>query len=256
MHQYGYGKDDDAYHHYRQHPHSAPPLSHTLSQSRSVPSIITTRQPSTGSTYPPVMEEPEDDEDLGGGYRSSREKGYLDPYSQASGKYTYQSDNVPSSGILDQQGRRPSRSGGGTLSNLFNFSQSADPSKQTSSHGKRDHPHISRRDYALEHEEREALVSPIMYGDEKFGDDRHSEEGRESYEEPRSAVTDESVGHVFRAERRAAPSTTPVFYNYPIDDQCNRGLEGGSGSLPSPPDTPTNTNRIPSGPRAPRGPPR
>ena len=82
---------------------------------------------------------------------------------------------------------------------MFHFSTSADPSKHQvrggAHRGTKDYPHLKTKDLAVEElQERKALV-----GDSPT-DVRESLE-----EEPMSAVTDESVGHVFQALVRPAP---------------------------------------------------
>lgn len=189
VHQYGYGREDDATHHYRQHPHSAPPLG-------AMP--MAKRQGSMGSVYPPVMEENEEP------FSAPMEKAnYLDPYSQPdSGRLSKNPSNIST---------RSGHGGPNRFANMFHFSSSADPSKQEvrggSHRGTKDYPHLQTRDFAMEHEERAALVDTDgpRYGRNNDSDDEDEGKRRSYEEEPRSAVTDESMGHVFLAEVRPAP---------------------------------------------------
>jgi hypothetical protein len=207
VHQYGYGRGDDATHEHRQHPR--PKMSF--------------RQSSSGSqTYPPVMEENEEDQEKNEyeyglpphpaplKNRPSVQKYYSDPYAQ--------SPNArPKLESSDSKSSTHSLKGFG---GIFNFSHSADPSRagmtspisagqgdaRGGAHrGTKDYPHLPKREKDVEREERRGLVLDTDGHDE--GEDGGDGEGgdisgRMSYdEEPRSAVTEESIGHVMRAER-------------------------------------------------------
>jgi hypothetical protein len=93
---------------------------------------------------------------------------------------------------------------------IFHFSHSADPSKAAPTpavgdirggahRGTKDYPHLSKKEKAVEREERRGLVVDTDKGYEEDGDLG----GRASYEEeePRSAVTEESLGHIMSAQR-------------------------------------------------------
>jgi hypothetical protein len=138
--------------------------------------------------YPPVPEESEEP------YTAPMEKtSYLDPYAQNDNDRLVASPSAIST-----------RSGhGGKLANMFHFSTSADPSKHHEvrgggHRGTKDYPHLRTRDFATEQQERAGLVD---------SDAADEDSGRPSFEdEPRSAITDESMGHVLLAERRPAPA--------------------------------------------------
>jgi hypothetical protein len=153
------------------------------------------------------MEEPENEEIDG----AEKPGPYLDPYAQAS---PTQLNKNPS--------KHSTHAGhGGKLANMFHFSPSHDPSKQEvrggAHRGMEDYPRLKTRDHATEHEERAGLVGT----DEGHASRESIDEGRrESYEdEPRSAVTDESFGHVLHATRRSGPTiTTRPPTDYEDDD--------------------------------------
>lgn len=155
------------------------------------------RQGSTSSVYPPVLEEPETDEPE----EMEKPRSYLDPYTQTS---STQLSKNPSK-------HATSPGHGGKFANMFHFSSSHDPSKQDvrggAHRGMEDYPRLRTRDYATEHEERAGLVGSGRghAAQESIDEDQQ----RQSYEdEPRSAVTDESFGHVLQATRRPGPVIT------------------------------------------------
>jgi hypothetical protein len=232
VHQYGYGREDDSTHHYRTHGNSAPPLFHL--NAGKVPGMGK-RQASSSSVYPPLVEEPEE---MGEVQSAPAGPGYLDPYGhpgkgRLSRNPSKVSDHAP----------QASPTAAGRLANMFHFG-SADSSRYEvrggTHRGTKDYPHLRTKDIAVEREERAALVDRETDGDDDGEDGtlrsthrrsnseaQDGEDARE-YDEPRSAVTDESFGHVLQAERIPAPS--PVITMRPPveleDDQ--KTLRGGS----------------------------
>jgi hypothetical protein len=188
VHQYGYGRDDDATHEHRAHP---PPRlrQQASSSSASYPVIEETEDELNRNDYAYDRPQPPSKSPTIGGH-------YVDPYSNLQ----------PARPRLESSDSRSSASSLKGFAGMFNFSHSADPSKagvdtRGGAHrGTRDYPHLSKKDKAVEKEERRGLVVDT---------DGHGEEGEEGdlagrgsrEEEPRSAVTEESLGHVMRAER-------------------------------------------------------
>lgn len=196
MHQYGYGRDHDATHHTRPHSQSAPPQ---LNLNALKPPSMGSRQASSTSVYPPVVEEPEEME-----YEESMEKRYRDPYTRSSSSKSV--NGPPKLPAL------PTTSGH-KFSNMFHLSTSENPAKYEvrggGHRGTKDYPHLKASESHTEMEERESLVekegekewdsvghSPIHQSHYRQTEDSDDDEG------PKSAVTDESFGHVLRVERR------------------------------------------------------
>ena len=192
VHQYGYGRGDEAVHGFRQHPHLLPPMSNSATGRRSASNSIS-------SIYPPVVESPDEYADLATPPLDKRGR-YLDPYnapgpSNLSKKPPRSRSNSPGPSGL------PSTS---KLANMFHFSTSADPSKHQvrggAHRGTKDYPQLKTKDLAPEEmQERRGLVSdsPTDVRESTSYDD-----------EPQSAVTDESMGHVFKATVRPLQTTT------------------------------------------------
>jgi len=192
VHEYGYGRNAEAVHHYRQNPHSAPPMS--VTNARSPRKGNRSASTSVSSVYPPVVETPDEYADASTPPLDKRGK-YLDAYDRPGPSNL--SQNPPHS--APHHPGLPRAPSSGKLANMFHFSTSADPSKHQvrggAHRGTKDYPHLKTKDLAVEElQERKALV-----GDSPT-DVRESLE-----EEPMSAVTDESVGHVFQALVRPAP---------------------------------------------------
>ena len=250
MHQYGYKRSDEPTHMIRPHPqpYSAPPMPVSMGSAAPQMPSFQYRQASASSIYPPVMESP-DEYDEDGNERdvvsapvTYRDHGdYPDPYAR------------PHSARPQVQPHQdqPSRHG---IANMLHLSTSTDPSRKSQSQhssksqssskkassrskedvrggarrGTKDYPHLSKREAGVEREERRGLVRDES--DERLNMDRGREsdsdasntETEEHYDEPKSAVTDESMGHVFKAVRKAAPLIPPMPTSMPLD----MGLSG------------------------------
>ena len=217
VHQYGYNRTDEPTHMLRPHPQPQSSISMVSSPSRQP--AYQSRQASANSVYPPVLEEPEDNDDPTSAASAPMEKvrhvSYLDPYER------------PKSAVPASTSSRGHPS-------LFHISTSADPStfRKSRSHSKgespssrsrskdkeirgssrrgtKDYPHLSKREAGVEKEERRALVRDD--GDERFAQDSGSDtEGRASYDEPKSAITDESMGDIFKAVKRSVPEYSDI----------------------------------------------
>ncbi len=196
VHQYGYGGDHDATHTSRPHPSPAPLLTSSNSGSgRSAP-FLATRQVSSGSSYPPVMEESEEDAAdamttvSGHGERASY---FPDPYRQSPIDFRPRLDTQNSRGSSTSTGSGPIQ----TLSNLFHsHPERRDSEVRGGAHrGTRDYPHLPKEERDMENEERAALVR---------SDDEDERPVHRVEEQPRSAASDSS-GSGGRAAGRKLP---------------------------------------------------
>ena len=226
VHQYGYGRHEEPNHSVRphaQHQNSNVNTASLASGPAGQPAFLTNRQASANSIYPPVMEEPEEEEDvrdIGSAQmrKADARSGYTDHYPQTHRSETPKTTDSKTTGIRgprdlprDQSAHDDSRT-----SRMSRSSKRSDGGHSKSSRkSRRDYPQSSKRD-AADREERRALVDreePEEYLDEqdrqRSDSDASGTSRAESYEEPRSAVTDESMGHVFVAERRLAGSSGP-----------------------------------------------
>ena len=180
--------------------------------------------------YPPsTWDIPEEDEDVKVMSASIEKSGrhYHDPY--------------PAPQSARAMSPRSPSTGRQVFNNLFHFGHSADPSRQSSkdvrsgsNRGGKDYPHVPKKNYAMEREERAALVRDDEDGYKSEDEDKkglYDEDlKKDSFEEePKSAVTEESMGHVHFAERRPAPSAPPS----PVMEERRGGI--GVPPLPLPP---------------------
>lgn len=230
VHQYGYKRSDEPTHMVRPHPqpHSAPPMPVSMGSAAPQMPSFQYRQASASSVYPPVMESPDEydedgaERDVGSAPVAYRDYAdYPDPYAH------------PHPAQPQGQHGQSSRHG---IANMLHLSTSNDPSRKSQSQhsskspssskkvsskskedvrggarrGTKDYPHLSKREAGVEREERRGLVRDES--DERLDMDRGREsdsdasvtETEEHYDEPKSAVTDESMGHVFKATRQQA----------------------------------------------------
>lgn len=160
-----------------------PPLTSSESgPSRSTPTIGD-RKVSTGSTYPPVIEEPEED----AGDAVTTQSGHVESASYYPDPYRQSPGDRPK---LETQSSRGSTSGGSgpirTLSNMFSRSpverQHSDV-RGGAHRGTKDYPHLPKNERDVESEERAGLFD----SDEE--DERPVREGEEG---PRSALSESS----------------------------------------------------------------
>ncbi|KAK8853416.1 hypothetical protein IAR55_004122 [Kwoniella newhampshirensis] len=259
VHQYHYGHtpDQDA-------THTTRPAINPLSPGRSfsgdatgghggfsshIP-FLNHRQPSTGSMYPPVMEEDEDlaekEADKDNETRSYTHSAVLTeepssiPLPSRNTSDPYAPYQHPGAGFeQDPQNAKNLHSGHRGLSGLFQFHSGPDlslhiqnkirsRSKDGGTSEKREkdfpHSHLSKknRDEALEREERTALV---VRSDEESG----GEETKEDEEALKSAVS--AVGHEKIATLGAA---TRVQLNQPTSQPMGQSRSGGGSGLIGP----------------------
>lgn len=212
VHQYGYNRTDEPTHILRPHPQPQSSISMVSSPSRQP--AFQHRQASASSVYPPVLEEPDDfDDDTSAAtapIEQIRHVSYNDPYDRARSAVSSSTSSRGDPNLfhmstsVDPSKSKKSRSGSKDDSTSSGSGSRDKDVRGGSRRGTKDYPHLSKREAGLEREERRALVGDDS--EERFPQDSESDtEGRGSYEEPKSAITDESVGHVFKAVKRSLP---------------------------------------------------
>ena len=220
--------------------------------------------------YPPLVEEPEEAEggDVGDVRSTMGEKAhsifdlYLSPRtaSRAESRPTSRAGKSPPSTSPTRTPTSPLSPGGSRLANMFHFGQNEARGEVRGGarRGTKDYPHLKSKDFATEREERAALFSPEAEDVEEVDNgsvenvkeetvsgkedmrpgvfvDTNPDRRRSSYEdEPLTAMTDDSVGNVLRAEFR--PSLPPIVTTPPANVTAQPEPAGG-----------------PKGPRGPRG---